>query len=139
MENRLKLLGNWPLPGKIERAKKEMIVIKSENTLDFIHGSKNHMLISFAVSNDYIHFGSVTIPSGVCSDKEVHEGDEVLYVLKGTVSVVCANSSETGSVTKSRHEVNQGEHFLIPENTVHRYFNLTNNLTKIIFAIAPKL
>ena len=96
-------------------------------------------MVSFAVSNDFIHFGSMTIPAGVLSDPEVHRGDEVFYVLEGSVSVIVLSSAETESVTKSRYEVKSGQRFLLPEGTDHRYLNTTTKPTKLIFGIAPGL
>ena len=137
--NKLRLIGKWPVPGPEARRKKQIFVIKPGQTLDVIHGSKNHMLVSFAVSNDFIHFGLMTIPSGVVTDPEVHSGDEVFYVLEGSISVIIDSSNQNESVTKSRFEVNCGERFLIPERVSHRYFNHCTVLTKLIFGIAPKL
>jgi len=137
--NRLNLIGKWPVPGPEARQKKQMFVIKPGQTLDVIHGKENHMLVSFAVSNDFIHFGSMTIPAGVLTDQETHNGDEVFYVLEGTISVVISSPGEAESVTKSRFEVNCGERFLVPEGIHHRYLNSTNKPTKLIFGIAPDI
>jgi len=57
-DNRLRLIG----PGPEARRKKQIFVIKPAQTLDVIHGSEKHMLVSFVVSNDFIHFGLMTIP-----------------------------------------------------------------------------
>jgi len=135
----LDLIGNWPLPGPQARKEKKILVIKPKETLDVIHGSQNHMLVSFAVSNDFIHFGSLTIPSGVKTDPEVHQGDEVFYVLEGSVSVVINSPKEKESVSKSRFEMNCGQRFLIPEGTYHSYLNLSTKPAKLIFGIAPDL
>lgn len=138
-DNRLQLIGKWPVPGPEARRKKQIFVIKPAQTLDVIHGSENHMLVSFAVSNDFIHFGLMTIPSGVLTDLEVHNGDEVFYVLEGSISVLINSSNQSQAVTKSRFEVNCGERFLIPERVSHRYLNPCMGVTKLIFGIAPKL
>ena len=138
-DNRLNMLGKWPVPGPEARKEKKIHVIKSGQTLDVIHGRENHMLVSFAVSNDFIHFGSMTIPGGLITDPEVHLGDEVFYVLEGSVSVVIEGADDAESVTKSRFEVNPGQRFLIPEGTCHRYFNTTTKPAQLIFGIAPKL
>ena len=135
----LDLIGKWPLPGPQARKEKEIWVIKPEETLEVIHGSENHMLVSFAVSNDFIHFGSLTVPAGVKTDPEVHKGDEVFYVLEGSISVVISSPEESESVSKSRFEVKNGERFLIPEGTYHSYLNLSTKPVKLIFGIAPGL
>lgn len=140
MKSRLEQLGRWPVPGPEARQKKQMFVIKPNQTLEVIHGAQRHMLVSFAVSNDFIHFGTMMIPAGVTSDPEIHgRGDEVFYVLEGTVSVVVDSGDEAESVSKSRFEVGIGERFLIPEGTCHRYLNLSPEPVKLIFGIAPEL
>lgn len=138
-KNQLDLIGKWPILGSEARKKKQIFVIGPRQTLNFIHGSEGHMLVSFAVSNDFIHFGSMTIPAGEPTDPEVHKGDEVFYVLEGSISIIITSSNENESVTKSRFEVNCGEHFLIPEGTCHRYLNLATKPVKLIFGIAPNL
>lgn len=133
-------IGQWPIPGPEARERKEILVLRPGETLDVIHGSKQHVLVSFAVSNDYIHFGSITIPGGVLSDPEVHpNGDEVFYALDGDVSVVIPAGDETESVTKSRFEVRQGERFLLPEGTTHSYLNTSSQPVTIVFGVAPSL
>lgn len=139
-KNILDSIGKWPVSGPEARKKKEIFVIKPHQALEVIHGEHNHMLVSFAVSNDFIHFGSMTIPGGTTTDPETHEhGDEVFYVLEGPVSIVIADTGNSGSVSKSRFEVNPGERFLIPEGTCHRYVNLSVKSAKLIFGTAPEL
>lgn len=139
-KGKLDLIDKWPIPGPEAREKKQIFVIKPDQTLEVIHGNKKHILVSFAISNDFIHFGMMTIPSGVISDPEVHKrGDEVFYVLEGSISVIITSANENKSVSKSRFEVNQGERFLIPEGIYHRYLNLSKEPVKLIFGIAPEL
>lgn len=140
MIEKLDLIGRWPVPGPEARKKKQIFVIRPDQTLEVIHGSKKHILVSFGISNDFIHFGMMTIPAGVISDTEVHKrGDEVFYVLEGSISVIITSPSENKSVSKSRFEVKCKERFLIPEGVYHRYLNLSNELVKLIFGIAPEL
>lgn len=139
VDNKLQLIGKWPVSGPEARRKKQIFVIRPGQTLDVIHGSENHMLVSFAVSNDFIHFGLMTIPSGVLTDPEVHNGDEVFYVLEGSISVLINSSNQSEAITKSRFEVNCGERFLIPERVSHRYFNHCRVPSKLIFGVAPEL
>jgi quercetin dioxygenase-like cupin family protein len=57
------------------------------------------------------------IPAGVAAGRHTHPGEEVGYVLEGTVTV------EINGVNKT---LNAGETFLVPPNTPH---NATNNGT----------
>ena len=144
MKSQLNLIGQWPIPGKEARRKKKMMIIKKGNSLDFIHGRDNHILVSFFVSNDLIHVGIMTIPAGSFSDLEEHRGDEVFFVIKGTVSVLVQEwekerKGKAKSVSATRFEVRQGERFLVPEGYGHQYFNFGECSAEILFSTAPGL
>lgn len=127
-------LGKWP-SGKREK-ELEILIVKEPLTL--IHGEKNHILVSFFVSDDLVHTGQVSIPIGICSHSEIHQGDEVIYVTKGHLGVQIYEE-ETEQTIRSVHEVRKGETFLIPEGTNHSYLNFSEKVTKFFFGIAPDL
>ena len=140
MESALDKLGSWPIPGEEARKNGRMIHIPREKVLRVIHGKKNHFLMSFFISNNYVHFGTIQIPKGIYSDPEIHKGDEVLFVLKGTLTVQAFdNNNDDESVLHESYEINEGEQFLMPEGIKHRYLNFSNNVVETLFAIAPKL
>jgi mannose-6-phosphate isomerase-like protein (cupin superfamily) len=138
--NALSLLGKWPIPGDEARKNKRLIHIPPEKMLRLIHGKKNHILVSFYVSNDFVHFGTIQIPCGIYSDPETHKGDEVLFVLKGklTVEILDKNKDESVVIHDS-YEINTGEKFIIPEEVKHRYFNFSDEILEFIFGVAPEL
>ena len=140
MESALDKLGSWPIPGEEARKNGRMIHIPREKVLRVIHGKKNHFLMSFFISNNYVHFGTVQIPKGIYSDPETHKGDEVLFVLKGTLTVQAFNNNnDDESVLHESYEINEDEQFLMPEGVKHRYLNFSNNVVEALFAIAPEL
>ena len=92
MENKkeysaLDMLGRYPISGAEARKNQRLIHIPQDKMLRLIHGKENHILVSFFVSNDFVHFGTIQIPKGIYSDPETHKGDEVLFVLKGKLTV----------------------------------------------------
>ena len=140
MKSALDKLGQWPVSGPEARRKKQIALIKEDQSLSFIHGKENHVLVSFFVSNDFIHVGTMIIPANQVSDAEEHKGDEVLYVLEGSISLLVAKDwQEQKPVTMKRFEVSQGERFLIPEGFKHQYLNFSDDVAKLLFAIAPEL
>jgi quercetin dioxygenase-like cupin family protein len=140
MESALDKLGSWPIPGEEARKNGRMIHIPREKALRVIHGKKNHFLMSFFISNNYVHFGTIQIPKGIYSDPETHKGDEVLFVLKGTLTVQAFNNNnDDESVLHESYEIDEGEQFLMPEGVKHRYLNFSNNVVEALFAIAPEL
>lgn len=140
MESRLSLLGRWPRLGEELRREKKMLAIRPEEWLHLIHGKETHVLVSFAVSNDFLHMGRMTIPVKKFSQPEVHKGDEVLYVLNGTLTIkTFEKAGESESLIQDVYEVSKGEKFVIPEGVKHQYFNFSEEIVNIIFAVAPEL
>jgi mannose-6-phosphate isomerase-like protein (cupin superfamily) len=144
MENKnlkaLDLLGRFPVPGEEARKNKRMIHIPQDKMLKLIHGKENHILVSFFVSNDFVHFGKIQVPKGIFSDPETHKGDEVLFVLKGNLTVqVYEEEDDDTSVLHESFEILPEEQFLIPEGKKHRYLNFSNEIVEAVFGIAPEL
>jgi mannose-6-phosphate isomerase-like protein (cupin superfamily) len=140
MKSQMEHLGHWPVSGPEARKNKLMAVIRRDESLDLIHGKDNHVLVSFYVSNDFIHVGTMTLGANQVSDFEQHKGDEVFYVIQGTVSVLISPEAEPKeSLSTTRFEVHQGQRFLIPEGFRHQYLNYTEKTAKILFSIAPGL
>ena len=128
------LLGKWPLPER----QKELEVLVVKEPLNLIHGEEQHILVSFFVSDDLVHTGEISIPVGICSHSEIHQGDEVIYVTRGHLGVQIYEE-ETEQTICSVHEVMKGETFLVPEKTSHSYLNFSRKVTKFFFGIAPDL
>src|SRR4030042_1565348 len=146
MENKreyspLDMLGRYPISGAEARKNQRLIHIPQDKMLRLIHGKENHILVSFFVSNDFVHFGTIQIPKGIYSDPETHKGDEVLFVLKGklTVQVYEEADEEDTSVLHESYEILPEEQFLIPEGMKHRYLNFSNEVVEAVFGIAPEL
>jgi len=141
LKTNLDSLGKWPISGKEARKNKRLIYIPKNKMLRLIHGKKNHILVSFFVSNDYINFGTMQIPKGIYSDPEIHKGDEVLFVLEGKLSVQTYDKekNDSSSVLNEIYEIYEGEQFLIPERIKHRYLNFSDTVVKVLFGIAPRL
>lgn len=139
MKSKMECLGRWPVSGKEARRQKNMILIPPERFLHLIQGKRHHVLVSFFVSNDFIHEGMMTIPAGQYSEPEVHKGDEVVYVLEGNLVMRIYKDKEETSVLQESFEVHENEKFLVPEGVKHQYFNFTDKVIKLIFAVAPDL
>ncbi|NJD01400.1 MAG: cupin domain-containing protein, partial [Ruminiclostridium sp.] len=76
----------------------------------------------------------------VYSEWEVHEGDEVVVVLKGSLSIRIPMSGENSEDAVYRsYKVDKGEKFYIPEGTSHQYINFCNDTVEAYIAVAPNL
>jgi mannose-6-phosphate isomerase-like protein (cupin superfamily) len=140
MNTSLDNIGQWPISGEKARQNGRLILIPKEKMLNVIHGKENHILVSFFISNDIVHFGTMRIPIRTLSDSEVHKGDEVLFVLEGTLMVETFNNENTeDAVIRKSHRIKKGEMFFIPEGVSHRYSNFYTESVKVLFGIAPDL
>ena len=130
----------WPQPGRLLREKKQLTVIRRNERMHVIHGQKRHMLLSFIVRNDYMNIAVMTLPIGVYSELEAHGGDEVVVVLKGTLSIRIPSPGENSEDAVYRsYKVEKGEKFYIPEGTSHQYINFCNDTVEAYLAVAPDL
>ena len=129
-------IGKWPVEGKEARRTGEFFKIARENRLSTIHGKTFPVLISFYVSNDFLHLGELVIPSGGtgprASEPDKHAGDAVLYVESGPITFFIPETHEA-------FHVEEGEAMFIPEGTNYQCINYTGKVVKGIFAIAPDI
>ena len=141
IKSNLDSLGNWPAPGPKLREKKQLVIIKEENQLPLIHGKERHILFSFIVSNDYMHLAIVEVPVNITSEFEKHDGDEVIYVLEGGLSVRIKTSEDENrdDSVYPNYKLKTNDKMFIPAGTWHQYINFTDDTVKAYVAIAPKL
>ena len=130
-------IGKYPVPGPEARKKPpKHWLITRRDALQVIHGKDHPMLETFSVSNDFIHFSTIELPSGGetvrASDPEVHRGDEALYVLDGPMAVFLPDTEDT-------FEVKEGEVMFIPEGIRHYYVNYTERVAKALHVVAPEI
>jgi len=133
-------LYNWPLENEDARRGKKILVIPVKNALKVIHGKEQKNKVTFFVSNKKIHIGVLTLNKGRLSDPEIHKGDEVLWAIKGNIQIKIFNEkNDEKELLTEVFMVRENQKFLIPEGFKHQYFNLSNNTSEILFAIAPGL
>ena len=127
-------LGVWPVEGLQARQTSEFFKISRANRLGTIHGKTHPVSISFFVSNDLVHMGEITIPSGGtgprASERDSHAGDAVIYVEIGPITFFLPD-------THAAFLVEEGEAMFIPEGVAYQCINYTGKQVRGIFAIAP--
>jgi mannose-6-phosphate isomerase-like protein (cupin superfamily) len=134
-------IGSWPAPGPDLRKSKQLVIIRPHDQLQLLHGRQRHVLLSFVVSNDYMHLAILTVPTAGVSEFETHEGDEVINVLEGELCVRISSSEKerTDDATYPHIKLGTSERMFIPAGVRHQYLNFTNVPVKAYLAIAPKL
>jgi len=120
--------GKHPFPP----SEKKPTLITRDKIVTFAYGNKPHLDFNWLfVSTDKLHVGIYQIPpGGRFEPSDVHAGDELYYILKGTLTMF---NPETGDV----HKVSKGEVLLIPKDGWHQGHNFTDEVVTILFAIAP--
>lgn len=111
-------------PLLIDRSKIKMFIY----TPDLIEKSDLNYLY---VSTDQMTIGKYRLSPGSTFDPvDVHAGDEVYYVLYGTIHML---NPKTGQVEK----LERGQSILLPKGAPHKAYNFTNDDAMIFFCIAP--
>ena len=135
-------IGRWPMDPDEARKNRRLIHITPEDHLLLIHGASQHILVSLAVSNEYVSLGLLIIPPGGYSEIEEHDGEEALAVLQGTLVVRTFEPNEEADLTKTSHmslTARCGEKVFIPQGIKHCYKNFGDDTVKVYFAVAPRL
>jgi gentisate 1,2-dioxygenase len=122
--------GNFPFP----KDRKQPMVVTAENMLVFIYpedtpnfGCTNRLCASTDKLTVVIYS---LAPGSRFEPPDVHSGDEVYYVIMGTLTQF---NPETGEV----HEVHEGEALYIPKGAWHQSYNFTDKEARMIGVIAP--
>lgn len=127
----------WPEKEQLP-SENGMIHISPSNSLGVICGEHDHTLMLLFVNTARMQVGRITVPGNLCSEPEVHTGDEFVYLLHGEMVVSVETAGENRrSVSKTSFEIREGDKLLIPENVTHRYLNLSAKPSSALFSIAP--
>jgi mannose-6-phosphate isomerase-like protein (cupin superfamily) len=132
-----KELKKFPVDGPWSREQGTISVISEEKCLRFIHGKEVQNLVKIYVSNDYMTLGTFHIASNRRSDIEKSNGDKVIHLLKGRLTVEIEPEKRTG-VSSLRFEMEEGEKLFIPENVTHQFTNFYKERVDILFVVAPE-
>lgn len=131
-------MGNWPASKTPKQQSIQRLAYS--DAFGVVRGERSRLPTFFYVSNANIHVGEFSLPVRWVSDLELHNGDEVLFVLAGVLGVhVWQSSPPEAGPLQEVHEVRPGQAFLIPQGCKHQYVNFDAQPTRVIFAIAPKM
>ncbi|MHB1254042.1 MAG: cupin domain-containing protein, partial [Candidatus Humimicrobiaceae bacterium] len=116
--------------------KKRPIHIRGELIKNFIYPADvPHFsdLNQLYVSTDKLTVGTWQLgPGGTYNPPDLHAGDEVYYLLEGTLT-------EHNPVLGEFINVKKGEALLLPEGGYHKGYNFGQGIMKVLYIIAPKI
>jgi len=125
------IMGCLPFPPD----KKEPKLIRKDEYVDGIYppaAPEFSDLTRFIVSTDKMLLGTYQLaPGGSFNPPDLHPGDEVYYVLDGTLT---QQNAVNGQVIRAY----KGESIYMPREAWHKAFNFENEILRILFLIAPK-
>ncbi len=126
------LFGNHPFPPN----KKRPIHIRGDLIRHFIYPAERpHFsdLNYLYVSTDRLTVGTWQLgPGGTYDPPDLHAGDEVYYLLEGTLTEHNPLIGEFMRATK-------GEALLLPMHGYHKGYNFEQGIMRILYVIAPKI
>jgi len=131
MTNIMDVLGRYPFPPD----KKEPVIIRKDEFVDFIYPPDNPFtsdLSRLIVSTDKLLLGTYQLaPGGSFDPPDIHPGDEVYYILDGTVT-------QQNQVSGQFIQASKGESLWLPREAWHKAYNFGDEIVRILFFIAPK-
>ena len=126
------IFGRYPCPPD----KKKPVHVRGELIKHFIYPDERpHFsdLNYLFVSSDKLTVGTWQLTPGATYDPpDRHPGDEVYYVLEGTLT-------EHNPALGEFMQVNAGEAILLPKFGYHKGYNFENRTMRILYVIAPEI
>jgi len=86
------------------------------------------VLVGLLISTEHLTGGTVTVPAGRTSLEESHDGEELVYVIRGELRVEAAGVEAT---------LTPGDAFFVPSATAHRYAATEAGVAEAVFGVAP--
>lgn len=127
------LLGQWPMAKEAINNDFTIRVLREEDFLWRLEGGRGkETLVGLLAATEHLTVGKLFLRPGQSSDIEVHGGDECLYLLEGTLNVLCPEKDG-----QQWFELNPRDGFFLPAGTPHAYHNMTGEPVTLIFGVAP--
>ena len=131
--------GQWPVNPTQAREKGDLVKITPQQWKHLVHGQNKHVHMSVISSTNYAQVGHVNLTPGSHSELENHDGDVVIFMIRGKMAVRIVETADlqadAENANRRHYELCQGEAFLIPEGYVHQYINLTDAQAVFFFGI----
>jgi quercetin dioxygenase-like cupin family protein len=86
------------------------------------------VLLGLLISTEHLTAGTVTVPAGLTSLEETHDGEELVYVTRGALRLEAAGIEAT---------LAPGDAFFLPSATPHRYGATDAGVAEAVFGVAP--
>ena len=127
-------LGRWPTAADEARKDFALRRVFPQDVLWRIEGEEHQIVVGILMSTDSLTVGYVELLPGQTSDARVHGGDVSLYVLEGRLNVLLPEGESQGNW----FQMEAADGFYVPAGITYRYFNMSDQVTKFVFGVAPR-
>lgn len=131
-----KAIGTYPVDWAEARKSARFAKVAHNEALCMVSGTDTPALLRFMASGDLLHLGELILPAGGIgprhTEADAHEGDMVLYVINGPLTILVNDTEET-------FHVPAGESAFLPAGTRYQCINYTSGIIKAVFIVAPAL
>ncbi len=86
------------------------------------------VLVGLLVSTEHLTVGTLTVAAGQVGAEERHDGEELVYVTRGSLRI------EAGGIEAT---LSPGDAFVVPPGTPHRYAS-DGAVAEAVFGVAPR-
>ncbi len=96
---------------------------------DAVYRLDTGILVGLLASTEHLTVGTLAVPAGQVSREEAHDGEELVFCLRGRLTVSAGGVEET---------LAPWDAFLVPRGTPHTYAAAGETLAEAIFGVAPR-
>jgi quercetin dioxygenase-like cupin family protein len=127
-------LGRWPMAAEEGRESFTLKRILPQDILWRIEGEEHQIVVGILMSTDKLTVGYVELLPGQSSDPRLHGGDMSLYVLDGRLNALLPELESQGNW----FQMEAADGFYVPVDTPYQYFNMSDDVVKFVFGVAPR-
>jgi len=125
-------LGRWPMARAAIEADFSLRVIGDRDLLWRMEAGEREVLVGLLVATEHLTVGKMQLLPGQYTAVQRHGGDESLYLLEGTLQMLCPEKAG-----QQWFELSPQDGFYIPAGAAHQYYNMTDRPVTLIFGVAP--
>jgi quercetin dioxygenase-like cupin family protein len=128
------LYGHFPMMSPMQNngLQQTIRIMHAQNRLYRMEGAEQQILTGLIAATEHLTSGVSSLLPGKPTEPHSHTGDESLYVLEGSLNIHLPDTDG-----QRFFELHPGDGFYIPSGIAHRYLNMTANMVKWVFGIAP--
>ncbi|MDQ3250016.1 MAG: cupin domain-containing protein [Chloroflexota bacterium] len=127
-------LGRWPMERTAIEHDFTLRVVRETDLLWQLVDGQPDVLVGLLCATEHLTVGKMVLLPGQHTALQTHAGDESLYLLEGTLNMLCPDKAG-----QRWFELNPQDGFYLPAGAPHQYYNMTGKPVTLIFGVAPQM